>query len=122
MGKKCRYSPSCSPGSTEIAVCKSGCNYSTIQGAIDDSSAGDKIFIIDGGVYEENVVVDSTTASWIDCQAGANISGVSGDGFYFNETDDFVIVNCNIDHFTNGIHLLSSSGLIKNITLRDNGV
>ncbi|MDG2200026.1 MAG: hypothetical protein P8K80_02445, partial [Phycisphaerales bacterium] len=40
-----------------ITVCSSGCNYTTIQGAIDASSNGDSIFITESGTYYENLDV-----------------------------------------------------------------
>ncbi len=48
---KCEYDETCIGGGT-ITVCSSGCNYTTIQEALDNALAEDIIKITDGGVYD----------------------------------------------------------------------
>ena len=114
---KCVADTSCISAATTITVCQSGCDYTTIQGAVDASDTNDKIKITDSTTYNEHVVMDSTSSPWLECQARAKIKGTSGIGVLLNNVDGPVIINCHIEGFSRGIYLNSSYGIIKNNTL-----
>lgn len=64
--------------SAEITVCSSGCNYTTIQYAIDNASSGD-IIKIDEGTYNESGLKINKSLSLIgDIGESVKIIGVSG--------------------------------------------
>ncbi len=67
------------PAST-IIVCPSGCNYSTIQQAIDSSHAGDTI-LVQSGTYNENVYVSrELTLRGVDTGKGIPVVNAGGSG------------------------------------------
>ena len=82
----CVLDDSCSSGggggegtSEELTVCASGCNSTTIQGAVRISDANDKIFVLDNRTYTEEIVMNSTSSGWLDCGAnGSKIIDFSG--------------------------------------------
>lgn len=105
---QCVPDVSCLGGSTLITVCASGCDYTTIQSAIDNSNPGDHINITDSRNYAENLVIDSGDAEWLECGAGANISRNSGVGINVvnpSTVDDIYIRGCTIKNFGVGILL-----------------
>jgi parallel beta-helix repeat protein len=114
-------------------VCKpTGCNYTSIQAAIDDLNGGDRIYVFNG-TYNENVVVnksliiqgedkDTTTIEcdgsgicvYIDNIDGTNISGFTiqngSHGIYANYSDFTTIENNKVKSNTfDGIFLTSSN-------------
>ncbi len=119
---KCEYESSCNPiyNGIDITVCASGCNYTTITNAVANSNLGDKIFVTDNRTYSEDVILDSGTSYWLDCQAGATISGTGetyGVRFKHITNELPVVVGCNIKGFTYGIYVNSSYGLFQNNTI-----
>ena len=105
---QCVPDVSCLGGSTLITVCASGCSYTTIQAAIDNSNPGDHINVTDSRNYAENLVIDSGDAEWLECSAGANISRNSGVGINVvnpSTVDDIYIRGCTIKNFGTGILL-----------------
>src|SRR3989344_4534021 len=105
---QCVPDVSCLGGSTLITVCASGCSYTTIQAAIDNSNPGDHINVTDSRNYAENLVIDSGDAEWLECSAGANISRNSGVGINVKNpstVDDIYIRGCTIKNFGTGILL-----------------
>ena len=119
---KCEYDTSCGPGpSLELTVCASGCNYTTIGGAINNSDANDKIFVMDNRTYQEELVMNSTTSGWLECKNNSKISKSANRGIFLNHVDGPVVVGCTISGYDHGIYLNSSNGLIQNNTFINNG-
>ncbi len=105
---QCVPDVSCLGGSNYITVCASGCSYTTIQAAIDNSNPGDHINVTDSRNYAENLIIDSGDAEWLECGAGANISRNSGIGIFVKNpstVDDIYIRGCTIKNFGWGIWL-----------------
>jgi len=126
---RCIVDDSCSQGgggsSSDITVCASGCNFTSIQPAINASHTNNRIKITDSRTYNEKLILNSTTAPWIECTNGAIIdgTGISSDSIYFNDVDGPVVMNCYITAFSYGIWLVNSTyGLIRNNTFEYNNV
>ncbi|MBI4009697.1 MAG: S8 family serine peptidase [Candidatus Aenigmarchaeota archaeon] len=127
---KCEYDPICplpgGPGDSEtITVCASGCNHTIIQDAVDYSDSNDKVIILDNRTYTENIVLNSTSTSYIDCQNGSTIyGGTGGKGIYAIWVVGPQVIGCKIEDFSGGaIYLANSSyGNIRNNTLINNGI
>ncbi len=105
---QCVPDVSCLGGSTLITVCSSGCDYTTIQSAIDNSNPGDHINVTDNRNYAEHLTIDSGDAEWLECSGGANISSNSGTGIFVvnpSTVDDIYIKGCTIKNFGTGIWL-----------------
>jgi hypothetical protein len=105
---ECVPDVSCLGGSTLITVCSSGCDYTTIQSAIDNSNPGDHINVTDNRNYAEHLTIDSGDAEWLECSGGANISSNSGTGIFVvdpSTVDDIYIKGCTIKNFGTGIWL-----------------
>ncbi len=121
---KCEYDPVCTSGGggTEITVCASGCNYTTIQNAINHSNAVDLVLVTDNRTYNEQIKMNFTTASRLTCSNNAIIKG-SGSGIGINITnkDAFSISGCKIDGFSYGIRIRNTdNGEIKNAVVSNN--
>ena len=125
---KCEFDSSCSSGGgpgPDITVCASGCNFTSIQPAINASHTNNRIKITDNRTYNEKLILNSTTSPWIECTNGAIIdgTGISSDSIYFNDVDGPVVMNCYITAFSYGIWLVNSTyGLIRNNTFEYNNV
>jgi len=123
---ECKYDPNCTytieggGDSLELTVCASGCNYTSIQTAIDNSDVNDKIIVTDNRTYAEEIVMNSTTSGWLNCQAGANISKSAPKGIFLNNVEVPLVVGCIINGFDIGIYVNSSYALIQNNTLTNN--
>lgn len=69
-----------SASASTIVACPSGCNYSTIQQAIDSSHAGDTI-LVQSGTYNENVYVSrALTLRGVDTGKGMPVVNAGGSG------------------------------------------
>jgi predicted secreted protein len=65
------------PAHAEIRVCPDGCEYSSIQAAIDSASPGDEI-AVESGTYSENLITGKTvTLQGLDTGMGRPILGGS---------------------------------------------
>jgi len=91
-----------------ITVCKSGCNFSSIQAAIDNSSSGDTIRITDKATYYEQVGISKDNIT-LDCD-GATLNGsdLSGTGIYIEDKIYNTIKNCNIINYEYGLNFFQS--------------
>ncbi len=118
--------PSGGSGSNrELTVCSSGCNYTKIGTAINNSDANDRIFVTDSGTYNEQIKMNATTSGVLECQNGAVIKGSNtGTGIYLKRgTDGFVIKNCIFDSFNYGFLVDNSShGDLINVVVNNSGV
>src|SRR3989338_3572557 len=126
---KCEYDSGCESGggsSVEITVCASGCNSTTIQGAIDISDVNDKIIVNDSRTYNEELFMNSTTSGILNCNNGAIISGSgsSDTGIYLRRgTDGFIIKGCLFDSYSWGIFVDNSSHAdIINVVINNSDV
>lgn len=63
-----------------IVVCPTGCNYSTIQQAIDTSHTGDTILVHSGTYYENVYVSRAVTLRGIDTGKGRPVINAGGSG------------------------------------------
>jgi len=122
---KCEYDSSCitGGGGKEITVCASGCNYTTIQNAINHSNAVDVVYVTDNRTYNEQIKMNFTTASRLQCLSNAIIQG-SGTGIGINITskDAFSISGCRINSFSYGIRIWNTdNGIIENTIVSNNG-
>lgn len=115
---KCEYDESCFAGE-EITVCNSGCDYDSIEAAVDNSGPYDKIIVTDSRSYDEDIRMDSTTSGWLQCTAGAKISGNGDAGVRFTNVDGPVLFGCTVEGFTYCVRSNSSYGLFQNNTFVD---
>lgn len=65
---------------TTIVVCPSGCNYSTIQNAIDSSHVGDNVLVHSGTYYENVYVSREITLRGVDTGKGMPVVNAEGSG------------------------------------------
>jgi hypothetical protein len=81
------------PGS--ISVCKSGCNYSTIQAAVNAAAPGD-IIEVQAGTYSESVAIgkNGTSTAWITLRAK------TGDAVWIDGSTLGNVSNINIGNHT----------------------
>lgn len=128
------------------SVCSSGCDFTTIQGAVNGASNGDTINVMAGN-YTENVDVNKSvnligageqstilhvtnfrhtiniTANYVNL-SGFNIEGVSeweNYGIFINNSNFSRCFNNNINFTQSGIHIINSyNTLIFNNTLQNN--
>jgi parallel beta-helix repeat protein len=63
-----------------IVVCPSGCNYSTIQKAIDSSHTGDTVLVHSGTYYENVYVSRAITLRGVDTGKGMPVVNAGGSG------------------------------------------
>ncbi len=103
---KCEYDETC-VGGDEITVCSSGCDYTTIQDAIDNALTEDIIKITDEGTYDERVNMNNTPDKvFLNCQ-GATITS-DYEAIHIHNTEYNVILNC-IFNSTKGIYITGDS-------------
>lgn len=99
---QCQYDESCVSGTTQT-ICSSGCNYTTIQDALDNSGNDDLLKITDSGTYNEDLNWDNSGDRVIlNCQ-GATITS-SGFAMKMNNSIGNVVMNCIINS-SNGVKL-----------------
>jgi parallel beta-helix repeat protein len=123
---KCQYDFSCLGGGggtpKELTVCASGCNYTTIQNAINHSNNIDVVLVMDNRTYNEQLKMNFSTASRLQCLSNAVIQG-SGTGIGINITnkDGFSISGCKIKGFNYGIRVWNTNnGVIENLVITNN--
>lgn len=117
-----------------LLVCKSGCEYSTIQSAIDDANPGYTV-LVDDGVYYENINFNglAITVQSVNGAANAIIDGSLGSSvvtFTNSETNSSILSGFTITGGTGtvsgsnpiggGIYCYSSSPKINNCTISGN--
>ena len=103
---KCEYDESCIGGDT-ITVCKGGgCDYTTIQSALNNALSDDIIKVTDSAIYNEKLNW-STSSDWVllNCQ-GATITAV-GWAVFAEDISDWAMINCIINS-TAGIKIHGS--------------
>ena len=83
-----------------ITVCSSGCDSTTVQGAIDSASNYDQVRIIEAGTYEENVTIE-TTGIFLTSNLSTRPQIWSDDNAVVNITADDVVVS-NLELFRDG--------------------
>ena len=97
-------------------------NYTEIQWAVDNATAGDTIIIRDG-TYEENVVVNKQLT--IRSEYGSTNCSVQArntDGDVFAVTKDATIIGLTIrGSDKNGIHTVGSNLYADSVTIKENG-
>lgn len=125
----CNYSSSCTPGGgspTDVTVCASGCNYTSIDTAVRASKTNYRVYVVDNRSYNENIHMNSTTTEYLICENGSRIYGTSlgNEGITLKDVSSPVIVGCIIDGFDTGIYVYDTTdnGLIQNNTIINNGI
>jgi len=83
--------PVSTPTAGAISVCKSGCDYSTIQAAVNAAAAGN-IIEVQTGIYSESVTIgkNGTSAAWITLMAK------SGDAVWIDGSSLGNVSNINV--------------------------
>jgi parallel beta-helix repeat protein len=109
----CTMDTSCISGggpSEEYTVCASGCDYTTINGALSATDENDKIVVNDSRTYSESLIMKSNTGAWLKCTNGAKLYG-SGNNIGINITnkEGFYIEGCIFDYFNYAIYLENAS-------------
>ena len=114
--------PSCTGVPKVLTVCASGCNFTTIQAAINAACPGDTIEV-QSGTYAENVVVNKTlTLQGVDTGAGLPVVDAGGSGDAITISADgctlkgFVARNSGIS----GIRITSDGNTISGNTATGN--
>jgi parallel beta-helix repeat protein len=80
-------------GADTIAVCSSGCDYTTIQAAVNAASTGDTIIVGDG-MYNENVDVGKRlTIRSENGSASTIVQAADSNDHVFEVTDDYVSIS-----------------------------
>jgi parallel beta-helix repeat protein len=122
----CEFSQDCAPPAGEdITVCATGCDYTTIMDAIENSGPNDRIYVTDSRTYDEQVYMDSNeTAGWLMCTSGATIDNSDQYGVFIQNVAGPAVIGCNIVGSLYGIWDESSQTLIQdnNITNCDVGI
>jgi len=96
---------------TEITVCPSGCDSTTIQGAINLANSGDTV-IVDAGTYSESVAIDKPLIL-----LGAKSNVDSRNGAWGSE--DITIINAGEGN--NGILITSSDVTVNGFKIIESG-
>lgn len=107
-----------------LAVCLSGCTYSSIQGAINAASSGDTVQV-QSGTYYENVNVDKQLflrgigMPVVDALGSGSPITLATDGIVL---EGFTAINA-ADYFDySGIYMNSNNNIIRNITASNNRI
>lgn len=107
----------------KCTVCSAGCDYTTIQAAVDDASPGITVEV-HSGTYEENVVVDKQLKLvGLDTGWGAPVidPGGAGSAFTFDadgiKMEGFTLVNSGY-----GIKINSNNSIIKDNNVSSNNM
>ena len=88
-------------------------NYTTIQSAIDDASAGDTIYVYNG-IYYENVIVSKTLDLVGESRENVIVDGGGGGKVVYLTVDEVSITNFKIRNGEYGVYLSSSLNSIVN--------
>ncbi len=107
-----------------ITVCPSGCNYTSIQSAINNANSGDTIDVYNG-IYYENVIVNKTInlvgqnkdTTTIDGGGSGNTVYITSD---WVNISGFTINGSGITGYDAGISINSNYNNISNINITDN--
>lgn len=107
--------------SATLTVCQGGCDYTSIQTAINAASNGDTILVA-AGIYNENVIVNKSVNL---TGAGADVTIVKASGpdsnvFFVSTQNGVNISGFTVTGGTGGIHPLYSAGIILSRTNNTN--
>lgn len=110
------YSPSKVQAAT-ITVCAAGCDYTTIQEAVNNASNGD-IITVSAGTYTETIIINGLNNLTLR-GAGASSTTINGDGAELSivnitNSSNFRLENFSLTNALFGIEVDSSSGTITN--------
>ena len=113
-------------GQRTLTVCASGCNYTTIQAAINAACPGDTIEVHSGSYFENVVVSKTLTLRGIDTGAGLPMVDAGGSGSAITISAD----SCTVEGFEvrnsgnawpcAGIHVTSKGNIISDNTASKN--
>ena len=116
----------CTYGPRTHTVCASGCDYTTIQAAINAACPGDTIQVHSGTYYEHVVVNKTLILQGVDSGSGLPVVNAGGSGSAITLSAN----NCTLEGFVakragnwpdSGIKVTSSSNTISGNTATDNG-
>ena len=104
-----------------LTVCQSGCDYSTIQDAIDVAEPGSTVLVL-SGIYKESVEIDKQlTLLGVDTGDRKPIlDGDGNDNAISLKADGIILKGLEITNSAVGIKVTSSNNIIENNDVRDN--
>ncbi len=84
-----------------ITVCSSGCNYTTIQAAVNAAFVNDTVYVYNGSYYEYNIVVNKPIVIQGQSKDNTIVNGMGRDVFYIS-TNNSVITGFKITNSESG--------------------